>query len=72
MAKATLTLNRMPKSCGTCPLFVSKFATPAFCAMGVEYTKKEIEETKDGNLMMYYEGCLTKRPKSCPLVKVED
>lgn len=66
MTKAILTF-KMPKTCDKCPLFVSKFATPTFCVMGAEYTDKEIEDTKDGNLMMYYEGCLPKRPKACPL-----
>lgn len=30
-------------------------------------TKEEIANEKDGNLSMYYQECLSKRPISCPL-----
>lgn len=70
--KAILTINKMPKTCDKCPLFVSTFGDTAYCKMGAEYSAKEIAEEKDGNLALYYHGCLSKRPISCPLKEVED
>lgn len=67
MSKAILTLDIMPKTCDECPLFVSMFAHQAFCAMGAKYTNEEISAEEDGNLALYYHGCLDKRPKECPL-----
>ena len=57
-----------PKNCEECPLFINKFAGySAFCIGEAEYTTEEIEAEKNGNLVMYYHGCLSNRPKSCPL-----
>lgn len=64
---AKINIGKMPKTCDECPLFVSTFGNPAYCVMGAEYSDKEIENEKDGNLSMYYHGCLSKRPISCPL-----
>ena len=64
---------KMPRSCDKCPLFIDKLlGTPAFCAMGAEYTPDEIRSEEDGNLQLYYDGCLSKRPKACPLKESED
>ena len=62
--------NKYPKNCEQCKLFVSNFGSPAYCAVGGKYTKKEIDNEKDGNLNMYYHGCLSNRPKNCPLKEV--
>ena len=68
---ATLTIEKTPKTCDECPLFVDgHVGISAFCVMGAEYTDEEIEKEEDGELDMYYRGCLSKRPQSCPL-KVE-
>lgn len=67
MTEAILTF-KMPKTCETCPLFVNKFlGIEAFCVMKAKYTREEIAKEEDGNLMMYYDGCLPNRPKACPL-----
>lgn len=68
---ATLTLKKTPKTCDECPLFVNLIlGHRTFCVMRAKYTEEEIEKAKNGRLNMYYNGCLSKRPKSCPL-KVE-
>lgn len=59
--------KKMPKSCDKCPLFVSSFGSSAYCPLEGEYTDEEIEAEEDGNLNMYYHGCLKVRPKNCPL-----
>ena len=65
---AILTINKTPKTCDECPLFVNGIlGHKAHCVMDAEYTEEEIEKAKDGRLNMYYNGCLSKRPKSCPL-----
>ena len=71
MKKVILTLDRMPRTCDKCPLFINCFGQTAYCAMRAEYTPEEIAEEEDGNLNLYYHGCLSKRPKSCPLKFVE-
>ena len=71
ITKSILTINT-PKTCNECPLFVSKFGSPAYCAVKAEYSAKEIANEKDGNLELYYHGCLSKRPISCPLKEVKD
>ena len=64
---AILTIEKTPKSCDECPLFVNGLlGVEAFCVMDVDYTEEEIEE-EDGELDMYYHGCLSKRPQNCPL-----
>lgn len=60
----------MPKSCDDCPLFVSD-GNPAFCNLEAEYTDEEIEAEEDGNINMYYHGCLSHRPKRCPLMELD-
>jgi len=70
--KAILTINEMPETCDGCPLFVNTFGNTAYCVMGAEYSTKEIINEEDGNLKMYYHGCLSKRPISCPLKEVKD
>ena len=62
-----LTLNEMPNTCKKCPLFVNMFGRPAYCIMGAKYTPEEIASVKDGNLELYYSGCMSKRPNACPL-----
>ena len=60
-----------PKTCEDCKLFVDHICGhSSFCSAGGEYSEKEIEKTKDGNLQMYYHGCLTFRPQNCPLKDV--
>lgn len=57
-----------PKTCADCKLFINGIiGHPAFCSAGGEYSEKEIEKEKNGNLQMYYDGCLSIRPKNCPL-----
>ena len=65
--KAILIIDKMPKTCCECPLFVRGFGHPAYCKMGAEYSAKEIANEKDGNLNLYYHGCLITRPINCPL-----
>lgn len=67
MMRAILTLDEMPKACDKCPLFVNRFGTPAYCIMGAEYMAEEIAKEKDGNLTLYYHGCLSGKPAKCPL-----
>lgn len=64
---AILILNEMPSTCKECPLFVSSFGNSAYCKMYARYTPEEIESVEDGNLELYYNGCLSKRPNACPL-----
>ena len=64
--------KKMPKTCDKCKLFTRYFGSPAYCAVGAEYTDKEIEAEEDGNLNMYYHGCLTHRPMNCPLVEIKE
>ena len=60
-----------PKNCEECPLFINKSAGySAFCIGEAKYTTEEIEAEKDGNLTMFYHGCLSNRPKSCPLKEI--
>jgi len=59
--------KRFPRSCDKCKLFVSEFGSPAYCIVNGKYAQKEIKAEKDGALNMYYHGCLTNRPKNCPL-----
>lgn len=72
MSKVILALDSMPKSCDQCRLFVSIFGHRAYCTMGAKYTAEEIAAEKDGNLSLYYHGCLSNRPKSCPLKEEVD
>lgn len=67
MSKVVLTLDKMPSTCKECPIFVNVFGHQAYCKMGAEYTPEEIANVKDGNLQLYYSGCMSKRPKACPL-----
>lgn len=65
--------NKFPKSCDKCPLFVNGIlGHQAFCVSKGKYTKEEIASYEDGALDMYYHGCLSERPKNCPLVESED
>lgn len=65
--------NKFPKTCDKCPLFVDGIlGQDAFCILEAEYTDEEIDKEPDGNLNMYYHGCLTHRPKSCPLVELKE
>lgn len=65
--------NKFPKSCDECPLFVDGIlGHQAFCISKGKYTKEEIASYEDGALDMYYHGCLSERPKNCPLVESED
>lgn len=64
--------EKFPKNCGACPLFVNSFGSPAFCVGEGEPTEEEIDAEEDGNLNMYYDGHLSKRPENCPLVKLEE
>ena len=60
-----------PKDCEKCRLFCNKIlGHESFCMVGGKYTKKEIKSEKDGNLSMYYHGCLSIRPKNCPLKRL--
>lgn len=62
--------NKFSETCDECRLFVNKtLGMPAYCIAGGKYTDKEIKAEKDGNLNMYYHGCLKNRPKNCPLFK---
>ena len=67
MSKAILTLDNLPVTCDECPLFVRHFGQKAYCVMHAEYTPEEIAAVEDGNLQLYYHGCLPRRPKACPL-----
>lgn len=64
--------NKFPKTCEDCKLFVSELGNSAYCVVGGEYTDEEIESEEDGDLDMYYHGCLESRPKNCPLKEVEN
>lgn len=65
--------NKFPKSCDECPLFVNRrLGYPSFCISKGKYTKEEIASYEDGALDMYYHGCLSERPKNCPLVESEE
>lgn len=64
--------DKFPKTCEHCPLFVDHMGIPTYCVGGGEYTEEEIEAKEDGELNMYYKGCLSKRPQNCPLKEVED
>lgn len=59
--------KEMPKSCDKCPLFVKPFGCSAYCKMHADYTDEEIEATEHGREMMFYHGCLPRRPMNCPL-----
>ena len=60
-----------PKNCEECPLFINKFVGySAFCIGEAKYTTEEIEAEKNGDLVIYYHGCLSNRPKSCPLKEI--
>ena len=63
--------DKFPKTCEQCPLFVDSFGTPTYCIAGGEYTDEEIEAEEDGALNMYYDGCLSTRPKNCPLEEMK-
>ena len=66
MKRAILILDKIPKTCDECTLFVDRLGE-SFCPLGVEYTDEEIEAEEDANEKLYYHGCLSKRPKECPL-----
>ena len=72
MSKVILTLDCMPVACDKCPLFVNHFGQKAYCVMHAEYTPEEIAAVENGNLHIYYYGCLPKRPNECPLEEVEE
>lgn len=75
MAKAILTLDEMPKTCGNCPIFESNCGCEAHCAFGAEYTLEEIYSGEDEDYrrqMYYYNGYLSNRPAACPLKESED
>lgn len=59
--------DKFPKTCADCPLFVDQMGIPTFCTVSGEYSDEEIEAEEDGELQMYYDGCLSKRPQNCPL-----
>lgn len=60
-----------PKTCEDCKLFIDGIlGHSAFCAAGGEYSIEEINKAKEGNMQIYYHGCLTSRPKNCPLKEV--
>lgn len=59
--------DQFPQSCDECKLFVSDLGQSAYCVVDGEYTEEEIEAVEDGELDMYYHGCLENRPKNCPL-----
>lgn len=62
--------DNFPKDCGECPLF-KEYIYSNSCAMGGEFTEKEIKKIEDGDLDMYYHGYLDgKRPKNCPLIEM--
>jgi hypothetical protein len=62
--------DKFPKTCEHCPLFVDHFGIPNYCTVGGEYSEEEIEAEEDGELNMYCHGCLSKRPKNCPLKQI--
>lgn len=63
--------NRFPKTCNECSLFVDGiFGQHPYCVGNGEYTKEEINSYEDGALDMYYHGCLSERPKNCPLKEI--
>ena len=63
--------ENLPKTCDECKLFVNGIiGHPAYCVLDAKYTDKEIDTEKDGNLNMYYYGCLSHRPCSCPLEQI--
>ena len=70
--KAILVINDVPKSCDECPLFVKAFGNASYCKMGAKYSDKEIADEEDGNLMIYFRGCLSTKPISCPLKEITD
>ncbi len=72
MAKAILTLDEMPKTCGDCPIFENTFGCETHCALGAEYTLEEIYANDDGSQSFYYHGYLPNRPAACPLKESED
>ena len=63
--------NEFPKSCEECPLFVDHMGFPTYCIGDGEYSDEEIEAEEDGALNMYYDGCLSTRPKNCPLEEMK-
>ncbi len=69
---AILIIDKMPNTCKNCPLFVNQFGRTAYCTMGAKYSPEEIASVKDGNLELYYSGCLSKRPNACPLKEKSD
>lgn len=65
--------TKYPETCDECPLFIDEeLGVQPFCVGKGEYTEEEINAEEDGNLNMYYHGCLESRPKNCPLVEVKD
>lgn len=65
--------DKYPETCDECPLFVDgELGVQSFCICEGEYTEEEINAEEDGNLNMYYHGCLATRPKNCSLVEVKD
>lgn len=72
MSKVILTLKSMPTNCDKCPLFINHFGQKAYCAMHTEYTPEEIAAVENGNLQLYYHGCLSERPEACPLETIEE
>lgn len=64
--------DKFPKTCEDCLLFVEHMGIPTYCTAGGEYSDEEIEAEEDGELNMYYDGCLSKRPQNCPLKEVPE
>ena len=62
--------DKYPKNCEQCKLFVKHFGIPSYCVAGGKYTEKEIKEEEHGAEQIYYSGCLTNRPKNCPLFEI--
>ena len=63
--------NTMPKSCDECKLLV-RCEGYIHCAVGGEYTSKEIESEKDGVVKIYDRGYLDNRPNNCPLEELKE
>lgn len=66
-------VDKLPKTCDKCRFFVDDIlGCTAYCVFDAEYTDEEINAEEDGNLNMYYHGCLSHRPNSCPLKQKEE